>query len=173
MFFKEQLNHYVSWFQRFPFQYIFYIYRSDVLFSFYLITRLVFGESLDSDINPKSVCSWELYIDFSAKREWTTGHRRQPKLLCILQANLLFSDLIGASTTSVFHLVVQNTYISFPGLWTTAGSRRLPLMLTTEGSSDRDNRFFFKQTKQPDSWDIVNSFSQLAITWGWISENSF
>lgn len=104
--------------------------------------------SLGSDLNPKSLYSWELYIDFVSRGSEPLATGGRPKLVCILKANLLFSDLPGASIILVSHLVVQNNHISFPGLWTTSGGGRLPLMLSTVGSSDRDNRKFTKETQK-------------------------
>lgn len=106
-------------------------------------------KSLDSKLNPKSLYSWELYIDFLSGGSEPLATGGKPKLVCILKANLLFSNLPGASVILVSHLVEQNNYISFSGVWITSGGRWLPLMLLTEGSSDRDNHFFKqKQTNK-------------------------
>lgn len=119
-----------------------YIHRLDVPFSFCLITSLVFSEKSGFNLNPKSLYSWELYIDFLSGGSEPLATQGKSKLVRILKANLLFSDLPAASVILVSHLVEQNNYISFAGVWTTSGGRWLPLMLTTEGSSDQDNYLF-------------------------------
>lgn len=93
-----------------------YIHRPYVPFRFCLITSLVFSEKSRFSLNPKSLYSWELYIDFLSGGSEPLATEGKLKLVCILKANLLFSDLPGASVILVSHLVEQNNYFSFPGV---------------------------------------------------------